>query len=287
MSKKIDTLVQDIYRTIDEGLDKRTTDKEFLHTFSKSIMESVTKFLFEKRDDVNTLRLSQIGRPDRQLWYDIKSDIEPKKIDAKTKIKFLYGEILESLLILLAEASGHEVSEMQKMEEIDGVKGHKDCRIDGTLVDIKSASSYSFKKFKDGSLATNDPFGYMSQISAYAESAGDNSAGFLAIDKSTGELTYMPVESIHMINASDRVKHLKDVVKSSSPPPKCYPDEPDGKSGNMKLAIGCVFCGYKEHCWSDANQGRGLRKFKYSTGIRHLTQVHKTPDVEEVTNAFA
>jgi hypothetical protein len=55
----------------------------------------------------------------------------------------------------------------------------------------------------------------------------------------------------------------------------------------MKLAIGCVFCGYKEHCWSDANQGKGLRKFKYSTGIRYLTQVHKTPDVEEVTNAFA
>ena len=287
MSKKVDTLVQDIYRTIDEGLDKRTTDKEFLHTFSKSIMESINKFLFEKRDDVKTLRLSQIGRPDRQLWYDIKSDIESKKIDAKTKIKFLYGEILESLLILLAEASGHNVSEMQKMEEVDGVKGHKDCRIDGTLVDIKSASSYSFKKFKDGSLITNDPFGYISQISAYAESAGDDSAGFVAVDKSTGELAYMPVESIHMINASDRVKHLKNVVKSSSPPPKCYPDEPDGKSGNMKLAIGCVFCGYKEHCWSDANQGRGLRKFKYSTGIRNLTQVHKTPDVEEVTNAFA
>jgi len=287
MSKNVDTLVQDIYRTIDEGLDKRTTDKEFLHTFSKNIMESINKFLFEKRDDVKTLRLSQIGRPDRQLWYDIKSDIESKKIDAKTKIKFLYGEILESLLILLAEASGHEVSEMQKMEEVDGVKGHKDCRIDGTLVDIKSASSYSFKKFKDGSLITNDPFGYISQISAYAESAGDDSAGFVAVDKSTGELAYMPVESIHMINASDRVKHLKNVVKSSSPPPKCYPDEPDGKSGNMKLAIGCVFCGYKEHCWSDANQGRGLRKFKYSTGIRNLTQVHKTPDVEEVTNAFA
>ena len=65
-------------------------------------------------------------------------------------------------------------------------------------------------------------------------------------------------------------------------PPKCYPDEPDGKSGNRKLAIGCVFCGYRDHCWSDANGGKGLRKFKYSTGIRYLTQVHKTPDVQEV-----
>ena len=35
------------------------------------------------------------------------------------------------------------------MEEINGVKGHKDCRIDGTLVDIKSASSYGMKKFRN------------------------------------------------------------------------------------------------------------------------------------------
>ena len=241
MNKKIDTLIEDIYKTIDEGLDKRKVNTDFLDTFKKNIMTSIDKFLFEKREDLTTLRLSQIGRPDRQLWYDIKSDVKPKKIDAKTRLKFLYGEILESLLILLSEASGHEVSEIQKMEEVDGVKGHKDCRIDGTLVDIKSASSYSFKKFKDGSLATNDPFGYMSQISAYAESAGDNYASFFAVDKSTGELALMPVESIHMINATDRVKHLKEVLKSSSVPPKCYSDEPDGKSGNKKLAIGCVF----------------------------------------------
>ena len=118
MTKKVvDTLVQDIYRTIDEGLDKRKTDTQFIQTFNKNIMESINRFLFEKRDDVTTLRLSQIGKPDRQLWYDIKSDIKPDKIDAKTKIKFLYGDILESLLILLTEAAGHDVSEMQKMED--------------------------------------------------------------------------------------------------------------------------------------------------------------------------
>jgi len=94
MTKKVvDTLVQDIYRTIDEGLDKRKTDTQFIQTFNKNIMESINRFLFEKRDDVTTLRLSQIGKPDRQLWYDIKSDIKPDKIDAKTKIKFLYGDI--------------------------------------------------------------------------------------------------------------------------------------------------------------------------------------------------
>ena len=85
MSKKVETLVQDIYRTIDEGLDKRKTDKAFLQTFNKNVMESIESFLFEQRGDVTTLRLSQIGRPDRQLWYDIKSDIKPPKLDAKTR----------------------------------------------------------------------------------------------------------------------------------------------------------------------------------------------------------
>jgi len=36
-------------------------------------------------------------------------------------------------------------------------------------------------------------------------------------------------------------------------------------------------------CWSDANQGKGIRTFKYSNGTRELVQVVKTPDVEEVT----
>ena len=157
MSKKIDTLVEDIYSTIEKGLDKSTTDKTFIEEFLKNIIATLNKFLFEKREDMTTLRLSQIGRPDKQLWYDINITNKPFKVDGKTKIKFLYGEILESLLILLAQASGHRVSEEQKMEEINGVKGHKDCRIDGTLVDVKSASSYGMKKFKDGSLFTNDP----------------------------------------------------------------------------------------------------------------------------------
>ena len=44
------------------------------------------------------------------------------------------------------------------------------------------------------------------QISAYAESAGDKEAAFLAIDKSSGEIVLIPIEDIHMINASDRVE---------------------------------------------------------------------------------
>ena len=55
------------------------------------------------------------------------------------------------------------------------------------------------------------------------------------------------------------------------------------KSGNMKLARGCVYCRHKFECHADANDGKGLRVFKYSTGYRYLTQVPKPPNVIEVT----
>ena len=78
-----------------------------------------------------------------------------------------------------------------------------------------------------------------------------------------------------MIDANARVNYLKGVIDTDTPP-RCYDDVPDGKSGNRKLAIGCVFCGYKTKCWDN------LRAFKYSNGVRYLTQVSKTPDVEEI-----
>ena len=108
-------------------------------------------------------------------------------------------------------------------------------------------------------------------------------AAFLVIDKSTGKICLTPVHSMEMVNASSRVKHLKKVVKGSSIPSRCYAAVPDGKSGNLKLAVGCVYCRHKGVCWSDANQGKGIRTFKYSNGTRDLVQVAKIPDVEEVT----
>ena len=49
----------------------------------------------------------------------------------------------------------------------------------------------------------------------------------------------------------------------------------------MKLSIGCSYCAYKVDCWSDANDGQGLRKFIYSKGPRWLTKVVSEPNVSE------
>lgn len=285
----IDTLVQDIYKMLEEGVDPATVkNRESLERFSKDIWYAMSRQLKEgtrKREAGGGLRMSQIGKPDRQLWYEYRGTTEPRPIDGQTKLKFMFGDILEALLVLLTELSGHKVTEAQKEVEINGVKGHKDCKIDGVLTDIKSASPYAFKKFKEGTLHSDDPFGYIAQISGYAEADGDNKAAFFAVDKSSGELAVMDVQSVHMISASDRINKVKSLLTSEVPPQRCYPDEPDGKSGNRKLAIGCVFCPHSEECWKDANGGMGLRKFQYSNGVRYLTQVTKIPDVPEVINA--
>jgi hypothetical protein len=280
----IDTLIQDIYKTLEKGINTGSVqNRDAIQKCTSAMYDSIRRTLEEgQRETSSNLRMSQIGKPTRQIWYDLKETKKPD-LDGQTKLKFLFGDMLESLLILLATVSGHEVTEEQKEVEVNGIKGHKDCRIDGVLVDVKSASSYAFKKFKDGTLSLDDPFGYIAQISGYAEAGKDKEAAFFAIDKSSAELALLKVGDMDMINASDRINELKEVASKDTPPPRCYGDVEDGKSGNRKLVIGCVFCPYKETCWADANGGQGLRAFKYSNGVRYLTVTAKIPDVEEIT----
>ena len=277
MKKNIDTLIPDIYAMLEEGVDTDDKDmQKFLDDFASQVREAASIILQEgEREGKTNLRLSQIGKPDRQIWFGVKG-VEGQSIDGQTRIKFLMGHLLEAVLILLTKSAGHTVEGEQDEVTVEGVLGHQDCIIDGVLTDIKSASSFAFKKFKDNTLSDDDPFGYISQISAYATQRGDTEAAFFAIDKNSGELVVTKVHELEMIDANARVNYLKGIIDTDTPPPRCYSDVPDGKSGNRKLAIGCVFCGYKTKCWDN------LRAFKYSNGVRYLTQVSKTPDVEEI-----
>ena len=121
-------------------------------------------------------------------------------------------------------------------------------------------------------------------MSSYSEADNNPNAGFVVIDKTSGELCYCPVDEIDMINPVSRIDDIREFLKSDKPPEKCYSPVADGASGNFKLAIGCVFCDYKHTCWQDANDGTGIRTFMYSNGPKHLVKVGKTPNVPEVTN---
>src|SRR5210317_1699570 len=284
-AKTLDTLVEDIYNKIGVLADGEhiDLDEDTIEQFGESMKEILYNWSHPEPRGKSTLRMSNIGKKERQLWFDMKTEGTPERMPPSLFIKFLYGHLLEEIVLFLIKLSGHTVTDEQKEITVSGIKGHMDCVIDGEVVDIKTASGYAFKKFKDGTLAENDMFGYMAQLAGYEQAQGTDKGGFLALNKESGELALYRPDNFDKPNIKKKITDIKKAVKLATPPDKCYDDEPDGKSGNMKLAKGCTWCRFKHECHKDANDGKGLRVFKYSTGYRYLTQVPKPPNVIEVT----
>ena len=230
--------------------------------------------------------MSVIGRPARQLWYDNHIERKQEIHDPSTQLKFLYGHVLEHLLLFLVEVSGHTVTAQQKKVKVEDVNGHMDCKIDGEVVDVKSASAMSFKKFKNGTLYEDDPFGYIAQLAGYEHNEGTTNGGLLAVNKSSGEIALFRPDELMKPNAKDLINNLKEKLTKNEPPEKCYQPIPHDKTGNLKLPVGCVYCSHKFICHADSNDGDGLRVFKYANSNVFMTKVVNQPKVEEITSQY-
>lgn len=277
--KKLENLVSDIYSVLSpltEGEALDISDKD-IDDFGEAIKDVVRHWATPKARDSNTLRMSNIGKPSRQLWYDLKYKREESSFeDSHLPIKFLYGHLLEEVLLFLVKMSGHKVEDEQKEVEVKGVKGHIDCKIDGEVIDIKTASGFAFNKFRNGTLREDDPFGYMAQLAGYEEAEGTTNGGFLVINKESGELTLYQPEELDKPYAPKIIEDIKESLNNNEPPEVCYEPIPEGKSGNMKLPKNCVYCNHKFRCYPD------LRVFKYSKGLVYFTEIVNEPKVEEV-----
>lgn len=228
--------------------------------------------------------MSNVGKPcERQLWYEINQNEEGEPLRAETFMKFLYGDVIEELLLFLARLAGHKVEGEQDEQEIANIKGHRDCVIDGVLVDVKSASSYSFKKFKEGRLEEDDAFGYVSQIQSYLYAGQKDPkvkdkerAAFLVLDKTLGHIC-LDIHQKKDFNWEEYYERKKDIVAQETPPRRGFDPVPEGKSGNKKLPVNCSYCAFKHTCHPN------LRTFLYSYGPVYLTKVEREPNVLEIT----
>ena len=287
--KRIDTVADDIKKLIADIANGKPAPitEENMNTFLNYIKESVlawnTPPKKEKYD--GSLRMSILGKPARQLWYDKNSPKETKEYDASNNLKFLYGHIIEHLILYLAELSGHKVEDRQKKVKVDGVNGHMDAKVDGEVCDVKSASSFSFKKFKNGELLNDDPFGYHAQLSGYEEAEGTKDGGFLVADKSSGDICFYKPEDLAKPDTRSLIKDLNTKLASDTPPERCYELKTE-KNGNKILPVGCQFCIHKFECYADVNKGKGLRVFKYSNKNVFMADVVKEPNVEDITKEF-
>lgn len=278
----IESLVADINHVLQTG-------EGYTEEIAQWVAEDVRKSLLrqmKKREDKGSLRLSGLGtKCERKLWYTVNKSTHREKLTASTLNKFIFGDLTESHIIGLCMAAGHKVEGMQDQLNVEGVLGHRDCVIDGMLIDVKSASSFSFRKFKEGKLREEDPFGYISQLSSYLYGSQDdplvtekNKAGFLAFDKQFGHIALDIYDlSPEVRTKKAEVENCKSVVKMGKPPAREYEPEPDGKSGNTKLCTQCSYCDFKKICWPD------MRTFIYKGGPRYLINVAREPrDVFEL-----
>lgn len=247
-TKTIDTLVADIYNLVNTG--KKKPDQEALFALGSTVMDAVKRQLWMATSDMpGRLRMSNIGKPcSRSLWYDVNGDDKVESLSPETRLKFMIGDIVEALVVYLAKEAGHSVTDQQAEIEMEGIKGHIDCVIDDELVDIKSASSFAMKKFKNGTLPDDDPFGYISQISGYGNALGKKRGTFLAFDKSSGELATYTHSQLE--NTELKIKEVKTAVALPEPPDRCFETVKDRQTSRQKLGVNCSYCSHKHTCWA-------------------------------------
>jgi hypothetical protein len=282
--KNIQTLVDDLYQVI-QGQGGWT--ESISAQMGKAIADTANKRFSKPQEPRGYLSLSSIGTPcKRKLWYKVNKAGEGEQLESNTLLKFFYGDMIEELILSMTVAAGHDMQGSQDRLDVHGIKGHRDAVIDGMTVDVKSCSSYAFKKFKEGNLRDDDPFGYISQLSSYVYAGKDDPlvtdkthGAFLAIDKQNGHICLDVYDFTEELKTKEaEMKEAVAMVKGEIPEDRVKPVPQSKTSPNMKLSMACSYCEYKKLCWPN------MRKFVYSYGPEFLVHIEKEPRVAETVD---
>lgn len=181
------------------------------------------------------------------------------------------------MAIALAKAAGHEVTGEQDELSVLGIKGHRDCVLDGYIVDVKSCSKFMFEKLQKKTLQQDDPFGYLDQLDGYMVGSADDDlvrvkdkAFIWGVDKVLGKMVLYE-HRLRKDNILARVASHKSIVASDVPPTCTCEEVSDGESGNMCLGVAASYSPFKWTCKPHT------RCFIYSGGPRFFTRVVKRP----------
>lgn len=235
--------------------------EEVFKEFADAVIYGLQRQIFTEREERSTLRLSQIGKCLRQQYYSIMG-YEAEPLNPRAKMTFLFGDIIEAVVVALAKASGVELVDQQREVNIDGVKGHIDgiVKDDGNLYlfECKSMSDASFKQLLNKGLT--DDFGYLTQCNVYMHALGIGRAFLVAVNKNTGHITEVEIEKDEKLikNAIDNIKILRQYLAKEEMPERKYEPVDEvkfrKKTGRKILPFNCAYCGYKLHCWDNLIQ---------------------------------
>lgn len=236
---------------------KSAMSQETIEQVAIDIKDALNRQFNTKRDEKFRLRMSNVGRPPCQLWFE-KNKPETALPKPTTFImNMMIGDIVEAVFkALLKEANVKFENSKDVTLEIDDettISGSYDLVMNDAVDDIKSASDWSYKYKFDSyeSLHSGDSFGYVGQLAGYAQASNKKAGGWWVVNKANGQFKYVPA-NIDMEKELEKIKKNIKAVDSDKLV-RCFEPEPEtfrGKpTGNMVLNKNCTFCSYRQSCW--------------------------------------
>lgn len=210
-----------------------------------------------KRDKFG-LRMSNVGRPTCQLWFEKNEPEKALPLPTTFVMNMMIGDIVEAVFKGLLKEAGVPYEDDAKvtldLDDDTSVSGTYDIVIDGAVDDIKSASNWSYtNKFESfDTLRQGDAFGYVAQLAGYAKASGKRAGGWWVVNKANGEFKYVPATGIDIDQEVVHIKQTADTLEENRFE-RCFDAVPEkfrGKeTGNMVLTTECGFCRYRFACW--------------------------------------
>ena len=242
---------------------KTEMSEETIKQVSSDIAEALKKQFGsgKKRGDFK-LRMSNVGRPTCQLWYEKNKPEVALPLPTTFVMNMMLGDIVEAVFKGLLKEAGVKYEEPEHVTlELDGtsVNGTYDIVVNGAVDDVKSASDWSYRnKFESyETLANGDGFGYVGQLAGYAKASGKKVGGWWVVNKANGRFKYVPASGLDLDKEIAKIQKTADKVKENKFE-RCFQPVPEkfrGKeTGNKVLNDGCKFCSYRFDCWSDLTE---------------------------------
>jgi len=238
---------------------KSTMSEETITQIGTDVMDAIRRqFGGGKGRDEFRLRMSNIGKPTCQLWFAKNKPEEALPKPTTFVMNMLLGDIVEAAFKGIIKEAGYPYEDKDNFVTLQlgdaMIKGSYDIVVDGAMDDVKSASDWSYRnKFESyDTLQKSDPFGYVGQLAGYAKASGKKVGGWWVVNKSNGNIKYVPADGLDM---DEQIAKLEKTVKTVNDNTfeRCFAPVPETfrgvPSGNTVLNDNCKFCDFRFSCF--------------------------------------
>jgi hypothetical protein len=238
---------------------KSAMSQENIEQVATDIKDALNRQFNTKREEKFRLRMSNIGRPSCQLWFEKNKPETALPKPTTFVMNMMIGDIVEAVFKAVLRESNVKFEDTDtvklELDENHTISGSYDLAINDAVDDIKSASDWSYKYKFDSfeSLASGDSFGYVGQLAGYAKAAGKKAGGWWVLNKANGHFKYVPAR-IEMDYELDRIREsikkaeAEELVRCFEPEPETFRGK---ETGNIVLNKNCTFCSYRTTCWEN------------------------------------